>query len=209
MIAADATLSHLHAAILADPADDLVRLVYADRLEEQGESERAEFIRAQIRIADSGDGPLLSWMQDKVREEICGSGDVWWTAWTFRRGFLASIECDLADWLHHGPALVREHPLERVAIRDREPLALSGGGPNDPWHGWCAWCDESLVLLGFEDDEPGPYKLPRWLFRLVKGKGIDSNPFDTYHDSLDAALTALSNACLAWARDSNRLEAGQ
>ena len=38
-------------AILANPDDDLPRLVYADWLEEHGESERAEFIRVQCELA--------------------------------------------------------------------------------------------------------------------------------------------------------------
>lgn len=38
-------------AILADPDDDGVRLAFADLLEEEGETERAEFIRVQVEIA--------------------------------------------------------------------------------------------------------------------------------------------------------------
>ncbi len=40
----------LWAAIRADPADDLPRLVYADWLEEHGRGERAEFIRVQFAL---------------------------------------------------------------------------------------------------------------------------------------------------------------
>lgn len=39
------------AAILESPDDDMPRLIYADWLEEQGESEHAEFIRNQIELA--------------------------------------------------------------------------------------------------------------------------------------------------------------
>ena len=39
--------------ILANPHDDVVRLVYADYLEEHGERERAEFIRVQIEYASN------------------------------------------------------------------------------------------------------------------------------------------------------------
>lgn len=39
------------AAILDAPDDDAVRLVYADWLEENGEADRAEFIRVQVRLA--------------------------------------------------------------------------------------------------------------------------------------------------------------
>lgn len=44
------TAALLH-AVLADPAEDTVRLVYADALEEQGEGDRAEFIRVQVEYA--------------------------------------------------------------------------------------------------------------------------------------------------------------
>lgn len=40
--------------ILDDPADDGARLVYADWLDEHGENERAEFIRVEIELADTG-----------------------------------------------------------------------------------------------------------------------------------------------------------
>lgn len=39
-------------AVLANPDDDLPRLVYADALEEAGDVARAEFIRAQIALAN-------------------------------------------------------------------------------------------------------------------------------------------------------------
>lgn len=39
----------------------------------------------------------------------------------FHRGFIAGITCRWTDWKQHGPALVKQHPLERVTIRDLEP----------------------------------------------------------------------------------------
>ena len=48
MTTADALL----AAVVANPADDLPRLVYADWCEENGDAERAEFIRLQIGRAN-------------------------------------------------------------------------------------------------------------------------------------------------------------
>lgn len=41
---------HLLAAIIANPADDAVRLIFADWLEEQGHGERAEFIRLGFEL---------------------------------------------------------------------------------------------------------------------------------------------------------------
>jgi uncharacterized protein (TIGR02996 family) len=44
-------------AILAAPEDDALRLVYADWLQENGQPERAEFIRAECEMAALHDGP--------------------------------------------------------------------------------------------------------------------------------------------------------
>src|SRR5262245_66301103 len=41
----------LLAAICADPDEDTPRLAFADCLEENGEAERAAFVRAQIKLA--------------------------------------------------------------------------------------------------------------------------------------------------------------
>ena len=46
--------------IIVDPADDTPRLVYADWLEENGEPDRAEFIRVQVKLARLGDNPECS-----------------------------------------------------------------------------------------------------------------------------------------------------
>jgi uncharacterized protein (TIGR02996 family) len=54
-------------AILADPADDLPRLAYADWLEEQGESDRAEFVRVQYELTQ------LAFLDDDVCPR-CGAG---------------------------------------------------------------------------------------------------------------------------------------
>ena len=43
------------AAIIAAPADDLPRLIYADYLDERGRSERAEFIRVQCELGNPFD----------------------------------------------------------------------------------------------------------------------------------------------------------
>src|SRR5436305_1016831 len=47
----DLTRDALYAAILAHPDEDTPRLVYADYIEEHGDGHRAEFIRAQCRLA--------------------------------------------------------------------------------------------------------------------------------------------------------------
>jgi len=38
-------------SIIESPEDDTPRLIYADRLDDHGQAERAEFIRLQCRLA--------------------------------------------------------------------------------------------------------------------------------------------------------------
>ena len=47
----DEEIAFLH-ALLSNPDDDATRLVYADWLEDQDESERAEFIRLRFALQD-------------------------------------------------------------------------------------------------------------------------------------------------------------
>ena len=42
----------LFRAILADPDDDTLRLIYADALEEEGDVRRAAFVRTRVQLAN-------------------------------------------------------------------------------------------------------------------------------------------------------------
>lgn len=57
---------HFLSAIRAAPTDDLPRMVAADWLEENGEPERAEFVRVQCEIAKSGPTPLLLYRENEL-----------------------------------------------------------------------------------------------------------------------------------------------
>lgn len=92
-------------AICADPADDTVRLAYADWLDENGDPTRAEFIRVQIELSavvwDSERGrelrdrnqTLLRAHQNAWLGELPGRGAVLWESGvpfgTFHRGLPA------------------------------------------------------------------------------------------------------------------------
>lgn len=54
------------AAVVSRPDDDLPRLVFADWLDEHDDPERAEFIRIQCRLAESGGGPLWASMRPQA-----------------------------------------------------------------------------------------------------------------------------------------------
>jgi uncharacterized protein (TIGR02996 family) len=108
-------------AVLAQPQDDAPRLVLSDWLEEQGQQERAEFIRVQIEVAqreaDGRDRSECSWggtcvcrshalrrreralLPGRQRElllelECLARG----FSLTFRRGFVDAVACTCADW---------------------------------------------------------------------------------------------------------------
>jgi uncharacterized protein (TIGR02996 family) len=115
------------ADIIEHPDDDAPRLIYADWLDEQGRSERAEFIRVQCaRAAHSEDAALLRREQELLDEH----GDAWRPeapAWLrdnceFHRGFVTVVSgCSVGDWMRHGRDLVRQFPIEEVRFRADEP----------------------------------------------------------------------------------------
>lgn len=130
----------LLAVILSDPADDLPRLCFADWLDENGESERAEFIRVQVELLRTDhsqdcrrsrpwkyfgpectchvreldqQGRRLEFVERRrvfTGIEFAYAGDL---TSKFRRGFLHMLHCSWADWLHHHEALYW-HPKQTV-----------------------------------------------------------------------------------------------
>jgi uncharacterized protein (TIGR02996 family) len=216
------------AAILAEPEEDSHRLVYADWLDENGNSERAEFVRVQCRLARlderhcggyychaGDDGSTLhvdcGWWRLHARErELLEPGGLrhlpgpFWRAggnhgWTyldaegarvgvecqFRRGFVAEVTLPCAEWMRHGPALVRAVPLERVTLSDCRPAEHER---------YFAWYRCSLAGI--------PEHVPAALYDLLTG-GVPSIPQGTMSEYRSAAEARddLSRACLKWARN--------
>lgn len=91
-------------AIIADPADDTPRLMYADWLEERGNAERAEFIRVQIQLAE----------QERIHRADVEAVD--------RQQVLGRISRDGATILR----TVSELALEDLRRRERELLEAHG-----------------------------------------------------------------------------------
>jgi uncharacterized protein (TIGR02996 family) len=104
----------LFQAILDDPDDDGVRLVYADYLEEHGEPERAEFIRVQIELARLPEGdPRRPALEKRERAVLERHEDEWvgplrprLGEWSFDRGML-EVAVSVAEFLSHAEALSR------------------------------------------------------------------------------------------------------
>jgi uncharacterized protein (TIGR02996 family) len=65
-------------AILEHPDDDGPRLVYADWLDKQGDTARAEFIRVQCRLASLGpNDPERERLVAREQELIRDHGELW------------------------------------------------------------------------------------------------------------------------------------
>ena len=106
-------------AIIAAPEDDAPRLVYADWLDEHGDSDRAEFIRVQCDLArrpkyDPGRPPL------EARErELLKRHEARWTKpltdfgrdLRFRRGFVDGISIGVSKFIADGEELFQAAPV--------------------------------------------------------------------------------------------------
>lgn len=117
-------------AILANPAEDTPRLMYADWLQENGQQERAEFIRRGVKkpgsmfvdnvphlIAERGVGQFLDrWSRLVVRGWLPPPPIGQRCNVRFRRGFADQVACPAAWWLTHGDTICAAHPVERVTL---------------------------------------------------------------------------------------------
>jgi uncharacterized protein (TIGR02996 family) len=204
------------ADILADPGDDTPRLVYADWLEDEGQAERAEFIRVQMRMAREMpplhrprcncqgcqlkgrahtlwpgvfDMGALSFLGDSYEATIDPASEQQCRVRLFvRRGFVESVRCPFAAWLDHGEAVCAAHPVTRVGATDRRPTRLPGGPAAPGWYCWPAYDPTQPHVLGSE------------IWGLLRG-GWSSiwHRYWRFYDDDAAALDALSDALIKWA----------
>jgi uncharacterized protein (TIGR02996 family) len=113
-----------------EPGEDGPRLIYADWLEENGQPDRAEFVRLQValdRLPD--DDPRRPDLRDRERV-LRETNEARWTAdlaplvtgWEFRRGVIDSVSVDPAQLLDSGEAIFALAPVRKVrfvAVGDR------------------------------------------------------------------------------------------
>lgn len=94
------TSTDLLSAVLADPFDDGPRLVYADWLQENGEPERAEFIREAI--SRRNDGTENGWIiQPHVHHKNAAAFKIVLkdSQYLYSRGFPDEIRCTMVQWV--------------------------------------------------------------------------------------------------------------
>ena len=113
--------------------DDAPRLVYADWLEDHGERDRAEFIRAQCRLAKLPENDPRRPGLERRSEELLGQHAGEWLRplpeWAvreppeWRRGFVAAVRAKGEDFLRGAEELLRLCPLEGACLTEaREHL---------------------------------------------------------------------------------------
>lgn len=115
--------SHFLEEIIANPHDDVPRLVYADWLEERGDP-RGEFIRLQFELTDETldiehrrdlqirESDLL----DEYQTEWTGPVSDLVTRSAFARGFVEFVVIELHDFIERADELYRIAPIRSVLL---------------------------------------------------------------------------------------------
>ncbi|QJW99600.1 TIGR02996 domain-containing protein [Frigoriglobus tundricola] len=114
----------LRGAIIAQPDDDTLRLVYADWLDENGQPDRAAFIRAQVWAAQADPfGPearkhaaTAKRLLDPARQAWAKRVHPWVLAAEFRRGFIDHATVNVATFPRDAAALFAAEPVRSLRM---------------------------------------------------------------------------------------------
>jgi uncharacterized protein (TIGR02996 family) len=117
-------------AIIDRPDDDMLRLVFADWLEEHGDGDRAEFIRVQIELANLPAGaPRAKELTIREQELLSVHRNAWldplqaMVAYAeFRRGFPERIELDLPSFFRLAERIGQVAPVTALSFSDHLTL---------------------------------------------------------------------------------------
>lgn len=190
------------AAVLANPVDDLPRLVYADALEETGDAAkvaRAAFIRVQVEAArlaaavGSACHPPNDWCdcnRCRCERRAVLLFDGFRPAWfdypyqpirNYTRGFLAVATYRLETLRGLLPGMLESEPIERVQVSDVRPVQInSSDSPMERWVFHWTWPTSASLRVPIELLD----QMPR-----------------SWFSSRDEAFAALNETILAEARE--------
>jgi uncharacterized protein (TIGR02996 family) len=124
----------LFQAILDEPDDDALRLVYADWLEENGQPERAEFIRVQILLSKIGNDKRSRARLETQQAELLTEHKEEWLAplmpfaftdmsddpCEFRRGFVECMDLEGEAFVEQAADILLLTPLRIGRFPDQE-----------------------------------------------------------------------------------------
>lgn len=190
----------LYRAILENPLDPLRRLIYADWCEENGHRQRADELR---RPGDSCSAPqgVTSLFFDFVRSDTRNLLVITdFSLATWKGGLLEELAMTAHEFSRKDVAkdLFQHFPIQRIRIRDRDPLLMPGFIPGHAWQ------------LGNSGHE---YEIEPWLFAFIdyqsaaySGTTLDGVYLVRFRSHAEA-MTALSNACVDFGRKAAGLPA--
>jgi uncharacterized protein (TIGR02996 family) len=196
----DETRQSLLRAVLAAPADDAPRLLYAEWLEENGDAwdvQYAELIRLEVWLAHADTRQTaggwsaadeaeynrrlnqveeLRWNRKKRWGLDAARGDI-------DRGFVRAIDLGLDTFLDRAEAVFRRHPITTVRFW---PVPDLGGEPYLV----------AVVTADWRQDVWPRVRPERWPLELFPGEAGREYRFRTYAE----ALAVLSAAAVAYGR---------
>jgi uncharacterized protein (TIGR02996 family) len=111
-------------AVLADPDDTGLRLVFADWLEEHGDAARAEFIRVECEMETvPGSEPRRKRLVERASELLKGNRARWFGPiprlvefYGTARGFVEAIELSAAQFVKHAKTIFALAPVRDVFV---------------------------------------------------------------------------------------------
>lgn len=123
----------LRAAILAQPDDDILRLIYADWLQENDQADRGAFVRAQVMAAQAEPFSPQAREQARVAGQLFSTHPEWKLSvqrlgvirGSFVRGFVEHVNVDAAQFPRHAAALFATEPVRSVQVT-RFASAITG-----------------------------------------------------------------------------------
>src|SRR4051812_1119464 len=106
-------------AIRDEPDDDLHRLAWADWLDDQGAAARADFIRAQVRLARLPNGDPERDRLEDLADDLLAEHEPSWVAgiadrvleWHWSRGCIERVTVWADTLQHHGEELFDLAPI--------------------------------------------------------------------------------------------------
>src|SRR5947207_10699571 len=111
-------------AIRDDPDDDLHRLAWADWLDDRGDTRRADFIRASVRLAAlAEDDPARDALEDEA-DDLLEGHDARWAGrvaelaleWSWRRGCVERVTVWADTLLTRGEELFAAAPVRELRL---------------------------------------------------------------------------------------------
>src|SRR5262245_39486267 len=143
-------------AVRESPEDDLHRLAWADWLDDDGQSERAAFVRAQVHHARLPDGPPRDALEDEADDLLAAHERRWLDGlaevaldWPWRRGWVEAVTL-FAGRAREQERLLGAFPVPEVRLVGNEATSTALADWEALHH------VEALDLGRHAADRPGP-----------------------------------------------------